>query len=73
MTRELGLLHWEIHTIYSVHESLFYHLNWGWYGTNNGYFSGGIFNTAAVTMPDTPYNWVNETFSGIQYMVVYPN
>ena len=23
--------------------------------------------------PDTPYNWVNETFSDIQYMVVYPN
>ena len=73
MVRELGMLLWEIHTIYSVHESSFYHLNWGWYGSNNGYFSVGVFNTAVVYMPDTSSNYANETFSDVQYMVVYPN
>ena len=32
------------------------HINWGWYGDNNGYFSDGVFNTISVLWPDTSNN-----------------
>lgn len=38
------------------------HLNWGWYGTNNGYFSANVFDTALVQFPDTPNNSVSRNY-----------
>ena len=45
--------------------------NWGWYGTNNGYFSNNVFNTQNYTIPDTNSNDINHDFSNLYYLTVY--
>lgn len=37
-------------------QNVYYHFNWGWYGSCNGYFTGTVFNSDNVTFPDTPNN-----------------
>ena len=39
------------------------HINWGWYGVNNGYFDDGVFNTYSVQLPDTPDNYASYNFN----------
>lgn len=48
-----------------------YHLNWGWYGINNGYFSYNVFNTSDVINPDTNNNFVSYNFYDIRFLSVY--
>ena len=52
-------------------ETNLYHINWGWYGTNNGYFSNNVFNTQNYTIPDTNSNYINHDFSNLYYLTVY--
>lgn len=54
------------------HIANFNHLNWGWYGVNNGYFNMGVFNTSDVIFPDTPSNYVSYNFNHSLYtLTVY--
>lgn len=48
----------EIHNITSYYS----HMNWGWYGTNNGYFSENVYNTSQATYWDTLSNNANYNF-----------
>lgn len=57
-----------------VTEELLFHINWGWYGTNNGYFASNVFNTSLVQSPDTPNNDVNINFNiNIGTLDAYPS
>lgn len=49
-----------------------YHVNWGWYGKNNGYYAFGIFDTSKVIIPDTDYNNTLLDFSSnLRFLPVY--
>ena len=46
------------------------HINWGWYGQNNGYFWSGVFDTTKGSF-DNPYNDNQYNFEySIKYFVV---
>lgn len=49
---------WVIIDQYGSVTNYYNHFNWGWYGTNNGYFLDNVFNTFYVMMPEsnTIYN-----------------
>ena len=42
--------------------SYYNHMNWGWYGENNGYFSENVYNTSQATYWDTLSNNANYNF-----------
>lgn len=47
------------------------HINWGWYGQNNGYFSSNVFNTKSAYSYDSSYNDINANYSTeVTYFVV---
>jgi hypothetical protein len=55
------------------YRTLYYnHMNWGWYGTNNGYFSENVYNTSQATYWDTTSHYVNYDFCYfVQLLGVY--
>lgn len=43
------------------------HCNWGWEGTNNGYFTPDVFNSSSPVVRDN--NLVNSGTSAYQYSI----
>lgn len=57
-------------------EQIYYHCNFGWRGTANGYYLGKIFNTIdgpAYTEPDEPYSTGSENYKWWFRTVTYTN
>lgn len=50
------------------HISYYNHMNWGWYGNNNGYFSENVYNTSQATYWDTS---INDHYYDLCYNVKY--
>lgn len=49
----------EIHNVISYYN----HMNWGWYGNNNGYFSENVYNTSQAISWDMSNNIYNLDFN----------
>ena len=46
-----------------------YHINWGWYGMNNGYFAHNVFNPKKVIFPDGNINFTDRNYSiGVKFL-----
>ena len=58
-----GRDHAELTDVFGPFTETLNHINWGWYGINNGYFSVNVFNTSYVQFPDTNNNYANLTFN----------
>jgi len=54
-----------------IFESHALHINWGWYGICNGYFTFGSYNTASAEEYDTGLNYVSYDFC--RYIRMIPN
>ncbi len=64
-------LFWNL-VYYNTMTSYYYHFNWGYDGSNNGYFSGNVFNTANVVNPDTNMNYINKNYNiNVMYLPIY--
>ena len=50
----------------------FYHINWGWDGDCNGYFTSGIFNTQLETTYDSGVSHKYD-YNYVQSLKIYPN
>lgn len=49
-----------------------YHINWGWYGMNNGYFAHNVFNTKKVIFPEGNIIFTDRNYSiGVKFLPVY--
>lgn len=46
--------HWTLTDEFN-HTYEYMHVNWGWHGTNNGFFSKGVFDTSRFKSLDYPY------------------
>lgn len=58
----------EIHYSYSYYN----HMNWGWYGTNNGYFSENVYDTSQAISWDSSSHYVNNNFgTNVELLSVY--
>ncbi len=45
------------------------HCNWGWYGTNNGYFVPTVFDSSEPILSDKGSGKINETTNAYQYNI----
>ena len=52
----------ELTRVSGPHSVLLNHLNWGWYGVNNGYFLSNVFDPSQVQFPDTNSNYATTIF-----------
>lgn len=58
-----GSFVWWLDTVSDPYSVYLYHINWGFYGSNNGYFNANVFNMAAVQYPDTNSNPFSDNFN----------
>ena len=61
---------WELINVFEPYYSEYYHMNWGWNGNCNGYFSPGVFATNKAVEydnPNSPYS--NTTNQDYKYNV----
>lgn len=49
------------------------HINWGWFGVNNGYFAADVFYAANVLIPDTNQNYSTNSFNSYLYTLSISN
>lgn len=47
----------------STESRKYIHINWGWHGNNNGYFSTNVLSTNQAYSYDTPYNYNHYLFN----------
>ena len=59
---------WELIREYESYTPEYYHINWGWDGSCNGYFAAGVFATNEAVGYDNPYNFFENDF---KYNVLY--
>lgn len=65
---------WQLVQTYGPFITRYNHINWGWYGHNNGYFYNGVFDSSQVYNPDTNNNEANVNYNvGIKMHYVYKN
>ena len=70
LMQQIGDGPWVIVEDWGVTTTYYNHFNWGWYGTNNGYFNQNVYNPVYVKFPDTNSHWINQNFSNIEYVSV---
>lgn len=69
--KKIGNGDWFIDEIYDK-TTYYNHINWGFYGDNDGYFVGGIFAMSDYSFPDTGNNPGNYNFDwGLKVLSVY--